>query len=215
MTTQTPAALFAPARMERIALPGGGCLLRSREPLAPYAPRITDWLWDWEKAAPERPFLRERGPDGAWRGVGFGTAAAQVRALGAALLARRLGPGRPLALLSGNSVRHALLAYAAQAVGVPCTAISTPYSLQSGDLGKLRHILRKLRPGLLFAEEATAFSRALAVEEAQGIELISVADWEALLATPVTAATLAAIEGRGGSVSRYSVSVPLSGFPAG
>ena len=121
MTRQMEPPLFAPARMERIALPGGGCLLRSREPLAPYAPRITDWLWDWEKAAPERPFLRERGADGSWCGVSFGAAAAQVRALGAALLARGLGPGRPLAVLSGNSVRHALLAYAAQAVGVPCS----------------------------------------------------------------------------------------------
>ena len=195
MTTQTPAALFAPARMERIALPGGGCLLRSREPLAPYAPRITDWLWDWEKAAPERPFLRERGPDGAWRGVTYAAAATQVRALGAALLSRGLGPRRPLAVLSGNSVKHALLTYAAQAVGVPCTSVSTPYSLQSGDLGKLRHILRKLRPGLLFAEDAAPFARALAAEEAAGIEAISAADWDALLSTPVTAATRTAIEG--------------------
>ncbi|TDH58832.1 feruloyl-CoA synthase [Dankookia rubra] len=193
MTGQMQAPLFAPPRMERVALPGGGWLLRSREPLAAHAPRIADWLWHWERAAPERPFLRERGPDGAWRGPGFGDAAAQVRALGAALLARGLGPGRPLAVLSGNSVRHALLAFAAQAVGVPCAAVSTPYSLQSGDLGKLRHVLRRLRPGLLFAEEAAPFARALAVEEAAGIEVVSAADWDALLATPVTAATHAAI----------------------
>ncbi|MFC7476725.1 AMP-binding protein [Dankookia sp. GCM10030260] len=192
MTRQSEAPLFAPVRMERIALPGGGWLLRSREPLAPHAPRITDWLWHWERAAPARPFLRERGPDGGWQGVTFGEAAAQIRALGAALLARGLGPGRPLAVLSGNSVRHALLAYAAQAVGVPCTAVSVPYSLQSGDLGKLRHILGRLRPGLLFAEDAAPFARALTVEEAQGIEVVSAAGWNALLATP---ATPAAIEG--------------------
>ncbi|MCB4823366.1 feruloyl-CoA synthase [Roseicella aerolata] len=187
------APLFAPARMERRPLPGGGWLLRSRDPLAPHAPRVMDWLWHWERAAPDRPFLRERGPDGAWRGVCFGEAA-QVRALGAALLARGLGPRRPLAILSGNSVRHALLALAAQAVGVPVTPVSPPYALQSDDFGKLRHILRRLRPGLLFAEEAAPFARALAVEEAQGVEVTTAADWDALLATPVTAATEAAIE---------------------
>ncbi|MBX6374289.1 MAG: hypothetical protein IRZ13_08635 [Acetobacteraceae bacterium] len=43
----TPTALFAPPRIERRALPGGGWLVRSLEPLAPHAPRITDWLWHW------------------------------------------------------------------------------------------------------------------------------------------------------------------------
>ncbi|MFZ4410869.1 MAG: AMP-binding protein [Paracraurococcus sp.] len=186
--------LFAAPRMARIGLPGGGWLLRAEQALAPHAPRITDALWEWESAAPTRPFLRERGPDGAWCGVSFGEAAAQVRALGAALLARGLGTRRPVVVLSGNSVRHALLSLAAQAVGVPVTAVSVPYSLHSGDFGKLRHILRKLRPGLLFAEEIAPFARALAVEEARGIEVVSAADWDALLATPVTPAIAAAIE---------------------
>ncbi|WP_431268416.1 AMP-binding protein [Dankookia sp. P2] len=122
-------------------------------------------------------------------------AAAQVRALGAALLARGLGPGRPVALLSGNLG-------AARAAGL-CGAGGRralrrslhPYALQSGDLGKLRHILRRLRPGLLFAEDAAPFAHALAVEEAQGIEVLSALGWNALMAEPVTAAVHAAIEG--------------------
>ncbi|WP_205082806.1 AMP-binding protein [Paracraurococcus ruber] len=192
--TDGGAPLFAPPRMDRRPLPGGGWRLRARDALQPHAPRITDALWHWEAAAPDRPFLRERGPDGGWQGVGFGEAAAQVRALAAALLARGLGPQRPLAILSGNSVRHALLALAAQAVGVPSAAISVPYSLQSADLGKLRQILRRLRPGLVFAEDAVAFARALAVEDARGVEAISAADWDALLAVPVTPDVACAIE---------------------
>ncbi|WP_431268417.1 hypothetical protein [Dankookia sp. P2] len=58
MTGQTEAPLFAPARMERIALPAGGWLLRSREPLAAHAPRIVDRLWHWEATTPGRAFLR-------------------------------------------------------------------------------------------------------------------------------------------------------------
>lgn len=169
------ASLFAPPRVERSALPGGGWLFRSRDPLAPHASRITDALWHWARETPERPFLRERTADGTWSGVAYGEAADTVRRIAQALLARGLGPARPVAVLSGNSVRHALLALAAQSVGVPYTAVSTPYSLQSGDLGKLRHILRKLRPGLIYVEDAAPFAGALAVEEARGAEMVAVA----------------------------------------
>lgn len=169
-----PAApLFAPARVERIPLPDGGCLLRSLDPLTPYLPRITDWLWHWARYAPDRPFLRERGPDGAWQGVTYAEAAAAIRRIAQAMLLRGLGRMRPVAVLSGNSVRHALVALAAQAIGVPYTAVSTPYSLQSTDLGKLRHILRKLRPALLYVDDTAPFARALAVEEARDIEVIA------------------------------------------
>jgi feruloyl-CoA synthase len=169
-----PEGLFAPVRVLREALPGGGWLLRARDPLGAHPPRITDALWHWERAAPERPFLRERGPDGGWCGVTFAEAADRIRCIAAALLDRGLGPARPVAVLSGNSVRHALLAFAAQAVAVPYTAVSVPYSLQSGDFGKLRHILARLRPGLILAEQGAPFAPALAVPEAAGIEVVSI-----------------------------------------
>src|SRR5918997_318496 len=66
-----PPPPLPPPRVGRGALPGGGWLLRSRDPLAPHAPRVTDSLWYWAAAAPDRPFLRERGPDGAWRGATY------------------------------------------------------------------------------------------------------------------------------------------------
>ncbi|MGE0416837.1 MAG: AMP-binding protein [Acetobacteraceae bacterium] len=179
-------ALFAPVRVERLPQPDGSVLLRSRDPLADYALRITDHLWHWAERAPDRPFLLERGNDGAWTGVTFAQAADAVRRLSQALLDRGLGPSRPLAVLSGNSVRHALLAFAAQAVGVPYTAVSEPYSLLSGDLGKLRHILARLRPALIFAEDATRFDRALAVPEAATAEIASADSWADLVATTPT-----------------------------
>ncbi len=173
--TDPPEGLFAPVRVLREAQPGGGWLLRSRDPLLDHAARITDALWHWAGEAPERQLLRERGPDGAWWGVTYAEAAERVRRIAAALLVRGLGPQRPVAVLSGNSVRHALLAFAAQAVGVPYAAVSVPYSLQSSDLGKLRHILAKLRPGLILAEDGPPFARALAVPEAAGIEVVTLA----------------------------------------
>ncbi|MBY0332986.1 MAG: AMP-binding protein [Acetobacteraceae bacterium] len=188
--TGAPHGLFAPVRVEREPIPGGGWRFRSREALAPYAPRITDALWHWARVAPQRSFLRERGADGAWHGITHAEAADSVRSIAAALLAHGLGPARPVAALSGNSVRHALLALAAQAVGVPYAAVSVPYSLQSAELGKLRHILAKLRPGLILAEEGAPFARALALPEAAGAEVVTAGPlpgatpWEDLLAMP-------------------------------
>ncbi|MBX9699856.1 MAG: AMP-binding protein [Acetobacteraceae bacterium] len=190
-----PPGLFAPVRVEREAMPDGGWRIRARMPLAPHAPRITDALWHWAAAAPQRAFLGERGPDGAWHILSFGDAGDRIRRIAAALLARGLGPARPVAVLSGNSLRHAQLALAAQAVGVPYAAISVPYSLQSDDLGKLRHILAKLRPGLILAEEGAPFDRALAVPEAAGAEVVAAGPglagatpWAALMGDPSDAA---------------------------
>ena len=62
----------------------------------------------------------------------------QVRCIGAALLARDLSPDRPVVILSGNDIEHALLGLAALHVGIPYAPISPAYSLVSKDFGKLR-----------------------------------------------------------------------------
>ena len=73
-----------------------------------------------------------------------------MRAIAAALLARDLSPERPIAILSGNDIEHALLGLAAMHVGIPYAPISVPYSLLSQDFGKLKTIIEILhaRPRL-------------------------------------------------------------------
>jgi len=180
-----PAGLFAPVRVAREPDAMGGWRLRSLDTLRDHPSRITDALWHWAGTAPDRAMLREPDGAGGWRGITYAEAAAQVRRIAAGLLARGLGPRRPVAVLSGNSIRHALLALAAEAVGIPHAAISVPYSLQSGDLGKLRQILGALRPVLVFAEAEAPFAAALAVPEARDA-IIAAGDgaWETLAADP-------------------------------
>ena len=67
---------------------------------------------------------------------------ASVRAIAAALLERELSPERPIAILSGNDIEHALLGLAAMHVGVPYAPISVPYSLVSRDFKKLKRSSR-------------------------------------------------------------------------
>ena len=85
-----------------------------------------------------------------------------MKAIAASLLQRNLSPERPLAILSGNDIEHALLGLAAMHVGIPYAPISVPYSLLSADFGKLKAIMQLLSPGLVFAANGTAFARAIA-----------------------------------------------------
>ncbi len=150
----------------------GSLILRSPHPLAPYPATLGDRLRHWAEATPDRPFLGER--DGAgWRVLGYAEVHAQVRRLGAALLARGLGPRRPALILSDNSVDNALLQLAAMYVGVPAVPVSPAYSLLSQDLANLRHIADRVAPGLVYAADAGRFARALAAIAGPGLDIVT------------------------------------------
>jgi feruloyl-CoA synthase len=86
----------------------GSTLLRSPQPLGPYARSVGQWLVRWAREAPDRPFLAERAGDG-WRRITYREALDAARRIGEALLARGLDAGKPVALLSDNSIEHGLL----------------------------------------------------------------------------------------------------------
>jgi feruloyl-CoA synthase len=109
---------------------------------------------------PERTLIAQRAGDG-WRAVSWGEAAAQVQAL-AQNLAGHGAPGRPVMILSGNSIEHLLLTLAAFTAGSPAVPVSVAYSLQSSDHEKLRRIAALTGPAVVFADDADAFGPALA-----------------------------------------------------
>jgi len=85
-----------------------------------------------------------------------------VRRIAQGLLVRGLDGSTPVAILSENSIDHALLALAAMHVGVPVAPISPAYSLVSKDFAKLKAIFELLRPGLVWTADPERFSAALA-----------------------------------------------------
>lgn len=156
-----PVKLWSP-QLEWEQRPDGSWLIWRADPLGPYPRRVTDRLIDWAGRTPNRPWLQERGADGAWTGVTYAEALDRARRLGQAILGRGLSADRPLLILSGNSVDHGLLAIAAQHVGVPSAAVSTAYSLVSGDHGKLRDIVGQITPGMVFADDGARYAKAIA-----------------------------------------------------
>jgi feruloyl-CoA synthase len=140
----------------------GAIILRSPHPLRPYPTNLTERLVHWAETAPDRVFIAQRDSAGGWRALTYAQTLASVRSVAAALLQRDLSPQRPIAILSGNDIEHALLGLAAMHVGIPYAPISVPYSLMSQDFGKLKSIIGVLEPGLVFAANGTAFARAIA-----------------------------------------------------
>src|SRR5579862_1019527 len=140
----------------------GAIVLSSPHPLPAFPQKLTERLVHWAKVAPERVFLAQRDASGAWRTLTYADALTKVRAIAAALLARGLSAERPIAILSGNDIEHALLGLAAMHVGIPYAPISVPYSLLSQDFKKLKGIIDLLTPGLVFAANGKAFARAMA-----------------------------------------------------
>ena len=140
----------------------GSRILRSAIPLPDsYARCVGEWLEHWAREAPDRLFLAERGADGEWVELSYGEARRRVVAIATWLLGQKLSAERPVAILSDNSIEHALLMYAAMHIGVPSCAISTGNSLMSKDFAKLKGNIELLRPGVIYADPVGRFAAAI------------------------------------------------------
>ncbi len=175
----------------------GTILVWQNGPLGEYPPRISDRIHHWAGLRPDVTWMAERGPDGDWQRVSYAQMLGHVRAIGQALLDMGLSTERPLLILSGNSVPHALMALGAQYVGIPSAAIAPAYSTTGTVFEKLVSVRDQITPGAVFADDLAPYARAIATVlpdlprlAVQGEGLAQ--GWEALLATPVTAAVDAA-----------------------
>lgn len=181
----------------------GTLLMKSRVPLDPVAPHVPSFVRHWGVQAPDRLFLAQRrGPDRAWQRLSYGEALRQVDALTQALLDLDAPPG-PVAILSGNSLEHAVVMLAAMQAGRPAAPVSPSYSLLSQDHVKLRHVFGLIQPAVIFMQDGPPFDKALAALDLQGIRLVHVdrpptgrdsLAFADLLRTPVTGAVQASVD---------------------
>jgi hypothetical protein len=158
---QSAASLFAKAEVAVVRQESGSLLLRSPQALGAYPRCLSEYLLRWARTAPERSFVLERGPDTNWRGVTYGSALKEVLRVAGWLVARGLSAAHPVAILSDNSVEHALLTLAAMHVGIPAMPISSPYSLATRDFAKLKSIIARTTPSAIYVDDPERYSAAL------------------------------------------------------
>jgi feruloyl-CoA synthase len=149
----------------------GTIYLRPKTALGDYPARLTDRLHHWAKAEPHRVFMAERDAISGWRQITYAQLLTSTRRIASALLARGLSVERPIVILSGNSIDHALLAFGALYAGIPYCPVSPAYSLVSKDYGKLGFAMKLLTPGLVFADDAGTFADALRANVSEAIEI--------------------------------------------
>ena len=171
----------------------GAMLLRPLGEIRAYPPRMLDWLEHWASQDAQRILVARRDASGSWRSITYGEMLAQVQRLAMGLTTRELSADRPLLIVSGNSLEHLTLAFAAMWAGIPYCPVSPAYSQVAGDLAKLQYVLGLLTPGLVAAFDTHRYGRALAVLD-PAIEVIgdtpiagrTITPLEALAAEPTT-----------------------------
>lgn len=140
----------------------GSILVKSVAELPEYAINLTDKLEYWADKTPDQVLIAQRSVEsGQWQRLTYVQALDKVKRIGQFLLSQNLSVDRPVVILSGNSIEHFLLGLAAMYVGIPYSPISTAYSLISTDFGKLRYIVDKLNPGLIFVDDLARYQGAV------------------------------------------------------
>jgi feruloyl-CoA synthase len=172
----------------------GTLILRS--PQSPKAVDCTGFagaIARWAARRGDLPAFCERDAQGEWRRITWADLWQQVQAVGAGLLEMGLGQGRPLVVLSPNSLEQLVLLLAADYVGVPVAPVSPAYSLLSQDFARLKGVCELVRPSALFVQDGATFERAIAALGCPQVPVIAVrgaqpgqVPWDALSASALT-----------------------------
>ncbi|MFK5980252.1 MAG: feruloyl-CoA synthase [Rhizobiaceae bacterium] len=152
----------------------GSTLVWRSDALGGYPEKITEKLVYWAKTRPDQTWMAQRTESGSWRKITYGEALDKVRHLAQGILDQNLSLERPLVILSGNDIEHALICLAAQFVGVPSAALSPAYSLISTDYEKLRDISGQITPGLIFVADGEPFEKAINAAFEDNVPVVSV-----------------------------------------
>ena len=138
----------------------GSILITSNTPLAEVATRTTDWLDHWAATTPNAILVAERSGAG-WREVTYSEAREIALGIAASLLDRKVSATRPILIISGNSVDHALLTLAAQYIGVPTVPVAEQYALIPAANGQLDYVAGLTTPGMVYAQDGDLLADVL------------------------------------------------------
>ena len=155
-------ALFAEPSIISDRRSDGSFVLKSSVALDRPARCVGEWLEYWAEHRPNHRFLAERSSATVdWQSLTYGEALQRVRNIAGRLLRSDCLASRPIAILSENSVDHAVMMLAAMHVGIPVASISPAYSLVSRDHEKLKGMIELLDPGAIYASDLELFAPAL------------------------------------------------------
>ena len=137
----------------------GAITIVSRIPLRPYDPNIPAAFARRAAVSADKPALAQRGADGEWAFLSYAQLKHDMDAATQWLL-DNASDGAVL-ILAGNTPAFAVMSFAAQAAGRAACPVSVTYAALGGDYGRLAHVVAKVKPGVVFAEDTAMAKGAL------------------------------------------------------
>lgn len=215
---------FLPVDLDVQRRPDGTILIRSRIPLDDHEPCLPRVLAKQAAKLGDKPFLVQRkGPAREWSAHSYAQTKRDTDAIAQWLIERGASRDRPILLLSGNSIAHALVKFGGMSAGIPACPVSSNYGLMEGAFDRLRHVVNLVKPAFVFVENAAPFARALQAIDFGGAVIITATpaqcpvpcvDLADILKTPVTPAVAKRIESlHGDDPATYMLTSGSTGMP--
>ena len=167
----------------------------------------------------------QRDGAGRWRRATYAEVRGAADSIAQALIEDGHGPDRPVAMLSDNSIEQAFVTLGAMTAGIPVLPISPAYSLMSRDHEKLKGVIARNDPSVVFVQEPEPFAAALAAIDMSGRRLVTagpagdapgaipLADWLARTPTGAVEDALAKVDL--GTVAKILLTSGSTGAPKG
>ena len=152
---------FPSAKMDVVTRADGTLIIESMTKLQDYIANLPKILADQAQTLASKPYLKQRNAEGSWVSVSYAEMFRDSSAVAEWLIRQRFDSGRPMLILSGNSILHAVFKYGAMAAKVPVCPVSFNYATLGGDYVRLKHVVRLLSPVVIFAEQTNKFKAAL------------------------------------------------------
>ncbi|WP_411817468.1 AMP-binding protein [Hyphococcus sp. DH-69] len=140
-----------------------GCVyVQSRIPLRDYEANIpADFAKKAEEMGDAAALVKRTAiGTGEWQATSYRELKSNVDAAAQWLL-DNAPKGRPLLLMSDNTPSFSVITFAAWSAGIPVCPVSLVYGALGGDFGRLKHVISKIKPGIIFTENTKATASAL------------------------------------------------------
>jgi feruloyl-CoA synthase len=163
---------YVARRIEIAHRPDGSILLSNPTPFSEAFQTTNQALDHWADLTPNTLWLAERSGDG-WRKMTYSEARERVSRIAGGLEGLGLGPGKPLLILAGNSIDHALVAYAAMRIGAAIAPVSPQYGHRGADPSRLAHAVGLIAPAAVFVDDVETFREALEAPALAGLTVVA------------------------------------------
>ena len=140
----------------------GTMLMSTKDELELIAPNVAVGLMASAENWPNRIAMAERDSSGDWVTKSYADFVDDIRSCAQWLLDSGATAETPLMIVSGNSIAHATMRFAALFSGIPIAPVSENYALlgSGNDFARLRHAAGIIKPGFVFAEGAAHVAAA-------------------------------------------------------